>query len=287
MAAGPGPPPPASPPATPGPCTWSRSRAAAGGSPTSAGKPAPHRAGTPPTSALTRPPRAGWEGRSGSRPSSGASRSGPATRSASPPGPAPARSPSPGAAPSAAAATPKSGARSSPCTGRPGPPLALRLGGTLQAGVDRLALQGQHPEDALMHAEQRLAPDEPFQRLHPERELADRQGPLAAEVALAQPVQVAGQRVFGAVDDPQVLPPPALDPGLGYTAASPGDRAGRLDHHALFPAPGELLPPRGHGRLSAGVIEVRHDVPGGREQRVGGRQAFGGVHVPGVVAVKK
>jgi len=53
----------------------------------------------------------------------------------------------------------------------------------LEPGVDRLAFQGQHPEDALVYAVQRLVPDEPLQRLDAEPELADREGALATKTA--------------------------------------------------------------------------------------------------------
>jgi hypothetical protein len=45
----------------------------------------------------------------------------------------------------------------------------------LQPGIHGLALQRQHPEHALVNAPQRLAPDEPLERLDAERELAERE----------------------------------------------------------------------------------------------------------------
>ena len=53
----------------------------------------------------------------------------------------------------------------------------------LQPGIDRLALQRQHAEDAFMHAPQRRAVDESLQPLVAERELALRQVVLAAQPA--------------------------------------------------------------------------------------------------------
>ena len=42
----------------------------------------------------------------------------------------------------------------------------------LQARVDRLALESEDAETALVHATKRLAANEPLERLDPERELA-------------------------------------------------------------------------------------------------------------------
>jgi hypothetical protein len=58
----------------------------------------------------------------------------------------------------------------------PGPPGRRRT--DLQGRVDRLALQGQHAEDTLVHAVEGLPPHEPPQALHPQRELAQRKRPL-------------------------------------------------------------------------------------------------------------
>ena len=58
---------------------------------------------------------------------------------------------------------------------------ALRRG-ALQPRVDRFALHREHPEDAFVDPVERLAPDEPVERLYPEPELADGECALAAEV---------------------------------------------------------------------------------------------------------
>src|SRR3984893_3869899 len=79
-----------------------------------------------------------------------------------------------------------------------------------EARVHRLAFQGEDAEDALVDAAQRLAADEALQAFDAERELPQRQRALHAEAARAQPVEVRQHRVLRAVDDPQVLRPPAL-----------------------------------------------------------------------------
>ncbi len=146
--------------------------------------------------------------------------------------------------------------------------------------------QAWHAENALVHAIRRLSADEPAERLDSQRELGSCQRLLPAEAAVPQPGDIGGQGVFGPVDDPQVLRPPALDPRLGDAAPSSADRLGRLDHHALAASPGEFLPPRRHGLIGAGVGEIGHDITGGLDERVRGGKAFGGLHVPLVVPAK-
>ena len=65
-----------------------------------------------------------------------------------------------------------------------------------------------------MHTPQGLAVDEPLQGFDPQGELLDRQYPLDPQAAMAKAVQVLRLGVFGAVDDPQVLAPAALDSWL-------------------------------------------------------------------------
>src|SRR4051812_19569771 len=91
--------------------------------------------------------------------------------------------------------------------------LSVRPGRTrsgLQPRVDRLALEGEDAEDALVDAAERLAADEPLERLDPERELAMGEPALAREPPLAQPLEMLGHVVLGAVDDPEVLGSAAL-----------------------------------------------------------------------------
>ena len=64
---------------------------------------------------------------------------------------------------------------------------------SLEPRVDRLALQGQHAEDALVDAAQGLVADEPLQPFDSERELAMGQPALAGQPALPEPFEVLGQ----------------------------------------------------------------------------------------------
>src|SRR4051812_25562488 len=87
-----------------------------------------------------------------------------------------------------------------------------------QARVDRLALEREDAEAALVHPAQRLAADEALERLDAERELASGEGALRAQGAAAQPVEVRGLGVLGAVDDPEVLAAADLQRRLGEPA---------------------------------------------------------------------
>ena len=99
--------------------------------------------------------------------------------------------------------------------------------------VHRLALQGQDAEDALVDPPQRLPPHEPLQPLDPQGELAQGQRPLPPQAPGPEPGEVRLGRVVRAVDDPQVLPPPALHGRLGQPPAPLVDERQRLDHHPL------------------------------------------------------
>jgi len=52
-----------------------------------------------------------------------------------------------------------------------------------QPRIDRLALHGQHAEDALVNAPERLAPDESLQGLDAQGELAESQSSLGGQAA--------------------------------------------------------------------------------------------------------
>src|SRR5438105_3371629 len=113
-----------------------------------------------------------------------------------------------------------------------------------QSRVHRLALQSEHAEDAFVHTPKRLLRHEPLQRLQPQRELARGQRPLGAHAAGPQPLQVLSRGVLRAIDDPQVLPPAALQRGLNETPLRVArHEVARLDDHAVAAAPVQLLPP--------------------------------------------
>src|SRR5689334_14820643 len=75
----------------------------------------------------------------------------------------------------------------------------------LQPGIDRLALEGQDAEHALVNAPQRLFLHEPFEPFDAQRELSKSQRSLAGEPPFAQPVELPGQRVLRAVNDAKVF----------------------------------------------------------------------------------
>src|SRR5579884_859832 len=106
---------------------------------------------------------------------------------------------------------------------------AAMTGFLLEAGVDRLALEGQDAEDALVDPVERLAGHEPFEGLDAQGELPQGQGAFVAQPAAAEPAEVPFGGVLGAVDDPQVFAAPTLDPGLDKAPLPPGDDVDRFD----------------------------------------------------------
>jgi hypothetical protein len=67
----------------------------------------------------------------------------------------------------------------------------------LQTRVDRLALEREHAEDALVDAVQWLVLAQSLQGLRAERELAQGKRALQREIPLAKPLQVLGERYSG------------------------------------------------------------------------------------------
>jgi hypothetical protein len=160
------------------------------------------------------------------------------------------------------------------------------LGSCSETRIHRLALQGQDAEDALVDAAQGLAADEAFQPLDPEGEFPQGQRTLAGEAARAQALQVFRQSVFGPVDDPEVLLPPALEGRLGEAPAATGEEGEGLDHHPLAALGGQLLPPGDRLGFTAGVAQVDGPPGRGKEQvRIGPARFRQNLHVPGVVLV--
>src|SRR5262245_61734782 len=110
-----------------------------------------------------------------------------------------------------------------------------------QPRIDRLALQREHGEAALMDAPQWLAAHEPLQRFHTERKLAQRQRPLGPQGARAQPVEVLRRRVFRAIDDPQILSTATFHGRLYQSTPPLRHEVEWLHHHPLAALSRELL----------------------------------------------
>src|SRR5262249_41738160 len=131
----------------------------------------------------------------------------------------------------------------------------------LQPRIDRLAFERQDAEDAFVDAPQRLAADEPLERLDPQGEFAERERSLLGQSAIAEPREVLFGRVIGSVNDAELLAAAALDRRLHQTAAAAGDEFQRLDDHSLAAARGKLVPPA-DPRLLAGCIGKVDDEKG-------------------------
>src|SRR5882724_5111054 len=94
--------------------------------------------------------------------------------------------------------------RAIPAASRTMPP---PVGLILQPRIHRLALEGQDAEHALVHAAERLLPDESLEPLDAEGEFAQGQGALDAQATRAQSLDVLREGVLETVDDAQVLGP--------------------------------------------------------------------------------
>jgi hypothetical protein len=125
-----------------------------------------------------------------------------------------------------------------------------------------------------------------FERFETEGVLAQGEGTLVAEAALAQPFQVLRLGVVGAVDDAQVLPAADFDAGLDQAATATGEVGVRLDDRTLTAGRGQLLPPGGTGGDGVRVGGVDQDPPGGLDQfGCGVGEPVGDGEVPAVVVV--
>jgi hypothetical protein len=88
----------------------------------------------------------------------------------------------------------------------------------------------------------RLTSNTPFHRLNAKSKLSKGQRPLATKASVSQARQVLFRVVFGAVDNPQVLFPPAFDGWLHETFFSTHDPVSRFDDHPFTPTSGQARP---------------------------------------------
>src|SRR5437868_6372761 len=102
---------------------------------------------------------------------------------------------------------------------------------SLQPGVDRLALQREDAEHALVHAVERLPAHETLQGLDAERELPDRERALPSQRPGAETGEIRRRRVLRPVDQPEVLAAADLQTGLRDTLAAADDPLRRLHDH--------------------------------------------------------
>lgn len=134
-----------------------------------------------------------------------------------------------------------------------------------------------------MHAVQRFVRHEPLECFDPEGELSRCERPFVPETSLAKSFEVLCGRVFGAVDDAEVLRAAALDAGLHHPSIATDDRLGWFDDHAFASNRGELGPPRHASGNAVGVVEInRAAFRMSKHPRAGCDQAVDDVEVPGV-----
>ena len=156
-------------------------------------------------------------------------------------------------------------------------------------GANRLA---RSPTRALQQIRTRATPsrlafDKALQRFRPERKLPQSERPLRPQSTGAQSLGVRWRSVFGAVDDPQVLPPPAFDGRLNQSSSAPGSKSYRLHHHALTARGSQFFPPGDALRLRRRLLQTDHAEWRCQNQgRVGLRQASHHLHLPAMILVR-
>ena len=103
------------------------------------------------------------------------------------------------------------------------------------------------------------------------------------ERPVAQPLQVSGLGVVGAVDDAQVFTAADLQAGLHQALVTAGQVGCRLDHHALAAGRGQGFPPA-RGVLQRSRVTGVGDAAAGRayELGVGGDEPVGDLQMPAV-----
>src|SRR5665647_1188529 len=138
-----------------------------------------------------------------------------------------------------------------PFRGRSGP-----SGTALQPWIDRFRFQREDARNALVDAVEWLGAREPLERFGPERELAERETSLPPQRPRAEPVEVLWERVFGSVDNPQILAAAHLYGGLDQPLRTLRREVHRLHDHPLHACLGAFDPPRHGRRLIVGVEHV-------------------------------
>jgi hypothetical protein len=103
----------------------------------------------------------------------------------------------------------------------------------LQTRVDRLTLQSEYAEDTLVRESKRLTAYETFKRFDSQSELSAGKGALRADSARAQSLKIRRNKVFGPVDNAEILGTSTLDRWLGNASATFSDEVQRLYYHSL------------------------------------------------------
>src|SRR5438094_8190817 len=153
----------------------------------------------------------------------------------------------------------------------------------LEAGVDRLALEGQDGKHALVYPAQRLLVNKTLEPLETEGEFTRGERSLRAKTALSQALEMRGLCVVGPVDKAQVLAAADLERRLHDPALPPRGEVRWLDHHALAAARGQRLPPLDRALFAGGVGEVDgHGGVGDDHRAVHWREPTASLEMPGV-----
>src|SRR5207249_379327 len=126
----------------------------------------------------------------------------------------------------------------------------------LEAGVDRLALQGQDRKHALVYPAQGLLVNKTLEPLEAEGEFTRGKRSLRAKTTVPQALEMRGLRVVRSIDKAQVFAPTDLERRLYDPALPPHGEVRWFDHHALAAAGRQRFPPLDRELFAGRVGEV-------------------------------
>lgn len=106
-----------------------------------------------------------------------------------------------------------------------------------------MAFEGEDGKDTFVDAAKGFATDESLEGFDAEGEFAGGERTLVAQGSRAEAREIVGQRVFGSINDAQVLAAAAFDGRLKEFLFVGRDEVRGFDDHPLTPLPCPLEPP--------------------------------------------
>jgi hypothetical protein len=106
-----------------------------------------------------------------------------------------------------------------------------------------------------MHSPQGLKAHESLKAFNAERKLSTRHAPLRGKTSISQTLKMLPARIFGSVDNPQILGSSALDGRLQKPSLTVNDKVHGLYNHPFPTFCGHVLPPPDDVRGGGGVVQ--------------------------------
>ena len=136
--------------------------------------------------------------------------------------------------------------------------------------IDRLALERENAEDALVDAVQRVTARRTVRATRSRGRIRGAPSSASSQASFAKSLEVLGSRVIRPIDDPEILGASALHGGLNESALTARDEVFRLHHNAFAAASRHFLPPRRRMLLARRVGEL-HVRERGRDKTASGQ----------------